>query len=70
VEEDKQLIIIKKILKNLIKISDDLTEELRFTLENEPFNVLSIPATEDFVHSVAMLIASGIVAILKKIIVS
>ena len=70
VEEDKQLIIIKKILKNLIKISDDLTEELRFTLENEPFNVLSIPATEDFVHSVAMLIASGVVAILKKIIVN
>ena len=67
--EDKQLGVIKKVLKNLIKISDDLIEELRLTLENEPFSVLSFPATEDFVQSVALVIASGIVAVLKKIIV-
>ena len=67
--EDKQLVVIKKVLKNLINISDDLIEELRLTLENEPFSVLSFPATEDFVQSVALVIASGIVAVMKKIIV-
>ena len=67
--EDKNILFIKKILKNLIQISNDLIEELQYTLENEPFNVLSIPATEDVMHSIWALIASGVVAILKKMIV-
>ena len=65
---DKTNGFIKKILKNLIKISDDIIEELKYTLENEPFTVFSIPATEDVMHSVWALIASVVVAIVKKMI--
>lgn len=58
--------LIKKILKNLMKISDDMIEELKYILENEPFTVLSIPATEEFLNSIWALIASVAMTILKK----
>ena len=67
-KEDRTNSFIQKTLKNLIKISDDIIEELKYTLENEPFIVLSIPATEDVMHSVWALIVSGAVAIIKKVI--
>lgn len=66
--ESLDISLIKKILKNLIKISDDMIEELKFILENEPFTVLSIPATEEFLNSLWALIASITMTILKKLI--
>lgn len=63
---DRKIALIKNILKDLIYISDGITEELQHYSKNEPFSVFSFPATEEFVNSIWALIASAILAILKK----
>ena len=58
----------KEILKDLVKTTDEVIEQLKFEADNHPFTILGIALTENVYTSILAIFGSIFFALLKKII--